>query len=116
MKVTPKIMAAAGVGLILSNIIPTPGDALYFYQKKRNIEKLNNKEISPTEFWTKDAVGYYFYNATWWALVLGGSMMLATDLKQPKFKMFVALTGLAAVGTVMYNNIKNNKDEKTTTI
>ena len=107
-----QVMLAAGLGLIASNIIPTPGDAMYFYRKKKNIEKLNKNELTPTEFWSKDAFGYYFYNSAWWALILGGSMFLATDLKQPKVKTFVVLTGLAAVATVLYNNTRNEKNNK----
>jgi len=101
-----QLILAAGIGLIVSNIIPTPGDALYFYQKRKNIKKLNNKELTPAQFWSKDAFGYYVYNSLWWTAVLAGSLYLATDLKKPSSQVFLGLTGLAAVGTVLYTNIK----------
>ena len=53
------------IGLLLSDIIPTPGDALFFSYTRGLRDKYINKEITPKQYWDRTAAGYYFFNALW---------------------------------------------------
>ena len=64
------VLYAGAVGLILSDIVPTPADALYFYTEKKLRDKWKNGEITPEQYWKKTAMAYYLYNPIWWILVI----------------------------------------------
>jgi hypothetical protein len=64
------VLYAGAIGLILSDIIPTPADAIYFRQMAKNKQKLNNKEITPKQYWNREALMYYGLNPIYWTLVL----------------------------------------------
>ncbi len=104
-----KLLLAVGVGLILSDIIPTPADGLYFKLQQTNKEKLSKGEITPKQYWTRDALAYYGLNPLWWGLVLGTSLYLGKDFKQKKNIMIGLVAGGVVLG-VLYKNVK--KDEK----
>ena len=103
------LVYAVGIGLLLSDLLPTPADALYFYKERINKEKLTKGEITPKQFWTRDALGYYGYNAIWWSLVLGATVMFGKDYKQKRNIMIGLVAGGLVVG-VIAKNIK--KDEE----
>lgn len=103
------IMIAAFTGLILSDIIPTPGDALYFWDQQRLKRKLNKGEITPKQFWAKNAAGYYLYNSAWWTLIFGLVMVMKGNYNQ-KAKIAIGLAGAGAVVAAIATNIK--KDTK----
>lgn len=103
------IIYAVGVGLLLSDLLPTPADALYFYRERINKEKLTKGEITPKQFWMKEAVGYYGYNAIWWSLVLGSTIIFGKDYKQKRNILIGLVAGGLVVG-VIAKNIK--KDEE----
>jgi len=96
------VLYAGAVGLLLSNIIPTPADALYFHREKKLKEKWDNKEITPEKYWQKTATAYYVYKPVWWGLVISAMYFTKGDVKdkakiglmivgagQKTFKMFV---------------------------
>ena len=98
-----------GIGLILSDIIPTPADALYFYEQRVNKQKLEKGEITPRQYWLKDVIGYYGYNPLWWATVLGVAYSLGKTYEQ-KRNILIGMIASGAVVGVIYKNIK--KDEE----
>ena len=104
-----KLLLAVGVGLILSDLIPTPADGLYFKLQQSNKEKLNKGEITPKQYWTRDALAYYGLNPLWWTMVLGASLYLGKDFQQKKNIMIGLVAGGVVFG-VLYKNVK--KDEK----
>lgn len=104
-----KILYALGIGLLASDLIPTPADALYFYKMRNNKEKLNEGLITPKSYWIKDAVGYYGYNALWWGTVLGASYLLGKNFTQ-KRNILIGLIAGGIVFSVLHKNIQ--KDEK----
>lgn len=103
------LLYAVGVGLLLSDLIPTPADALFFYKERKNKEKLTKGEITPKQYWTRDALGYYGYNALWWSAVLGATMLIGKDYKQKRNILIGLVAGGLVVG-VIAKNIK--KDEE----
>jgi hypothetical protein len=103
------ILYAGAIGLLLSDIIPTPADALYFSLMQKNKEKLTKREITPNKYWTKDALLYYGLNPLWWTIVLGAMYYTKGDYSR-KAKVGLGLLASGVVVAVINNNIK--KDEK----
>ena len=97
------VLYAGAVGLILSDIIPTPADALYFYTEKKLRDKWKNGEIAPEKYWKKTAMAYYLYNPIWWILVLAVVYNIEGDLEK-KAKIGLALAGAGAVIGIIYRN------------
>lgn len=103
------LLLAVGVGLILSDIIPTPADGLYFKLQQSNKEKLTKGEITPTQYWTRDALAYYGLNPIWWGAVLGASLYFGKTFEQ-KRNIMLSLVAGGVVVAVLYKNVK--KDDK----
>ena len=100
---------AVGLGLLLSDLIPTPADALYFYRQRIDKKQLESGEITPKQYWLRDAAGYYGYNALWWGGILVISHLAGKSYEQ-KRNIFVGLIAAGAVLGVLNKNIK--ADEK----
>lgn len=97
------VLYAGAVGLILSDIIPTPADALYYYTEKKLREKWKNDEITPEKYWEKTATAYYLYKPIWWILVLGVVYNISGDLTK-KAKVGMAIVGAGAIIGIIYRN------------
>lgn len=103
------LLYAGLLGLILSDIIPTPADAVYFNVERNLRDKWKRGEIEPKQYWEKTAMAYYLLNPIWWTLVAGVTISIKGDATQ-KLKIAGALIGAGAVVAIIYKNIK--KDEK----
>ena len=103
------LLYAVGLGLLISDIIPTPADAFYFYQQRKNKEKLEKGIITPKQYWTRDAMGYYVYNPLWWGVVLTATHFLGKSYEQKRNVLIGMVAGGLVVG-VIAKNIK--QDEK----
>jgi len=103
------LLYAVEFGLILSDIIPTPADALYFYWQQKLKTKLQNGEITPKQYWIKETANYYALNPLWWSLVLGATILIKGDYKH-KMKIGLGVIGAGAVVGIIYKNIQ--KDTK----
>lgn len=104
-----KALYAVGLGLLLSDLIPTPSDAVYFYRQRINKQRLEKQEITPKQYWLKDAINYYGLNALWWGGVLLATYYIGKDYKQKRNILIGLIAGGAVVG-VIAKNIK--KDEE----
>lgn len=108
--------AGAGVGgiyiaalsFILADTLPTPADAFYFSAQRKLRIKLENGEITPKQYWERDALYYYIFNIIWWTLVFFITVGIKGDAKQ-KLIVFVSLLSAGAIFGVIANNIR--KDE-----
>jgi hypothetical protein len=110
------VIIAGFAGLVLSDIIPTPGDALYFWDQRRLKRKLELGQITARQYWLKNAAGYYLYNSAWWGIVFG-AVMLSKGSFSHKLKLGIGLAGSGAVMAVIHRNIINDKkDEKQSNI
>lgn len=101
------ILYAGAVGLILSDIIPTPADAFYFYREKQLRDKWKAGKITPEKYWQKIATAYYIYNPIWWSLVLVLLYTTKGDIPQ-KAKIGLAVIGIGAVVGMLYRNKKKD--------
>lgn len=102
------LIYAGLLGLVLSDIIPTGGDALYFNKMRKWRNQLIKGEITPTQYWKKEALGYYTFNSGWWLGVGVITLCIKGDWKT-KLKV---LAGFAGAGVVAFTIIKNIKDDK----
>jgi hypothetical protein len=104
------VLLAGLIGLVASDIIPTPGDAVYFWDQQRLKKMLNDKKITAEQYWLKNAAGYYLYNSGWWALVMGTVMLSKGDFNS-KLKLLLALAGGGFVVGVILKNIKKDQND-----
>ena len=103
------ILYAGLIGLALSDIIPTPADALYFYNQQRLKEKFSKKEITPNEYWFKEGANYYGLNLLWWLTVIGVVSITKGGLKK-KASVGIGVIAAGAVLGVIALNIKKDKE------
>lgn len=104
-----KTLYAVGLGLLLSDIIPTPADAVVFWRQRVNKQKLEVGELTPKEYWVKETANYYLLNPLWWGGVLLATHYLGKDYKEKK-NVLIGLVAAGAVIGVIAKNIK--KDEE----
>lgn len=102
------VLYAGLIGLVVSDIVPTPADAIYFRMMEKNKQKLNSGQITPRQYWTRDAFLYYGLNPIWWSLVLFAIVNTKGGLDS-KIKLGVALVGAGAVFGVLSKNIREEE-------
>jgi hypothetical protein len=102
------LLYAGALGLLVSDIIPTPADAVYFRVMAKNKQKLDNGEITPKQYWTRETVFYYGLNPLWWTLFLGALYYTKGDYNS-KVKVGLALLAGGAVIGVLNKNIKEEQ-------
>lgn len=105
------VLYASLLGLVASDIIPTPADAVYFRLMEKNKTMLEAGKITPRQYWTRDAALYYGLNPIWWLLVLGVVVNAKGGLDD-KLKLGVALVGAGAVFGVINRNIRDEEARK----
>lgn len=103
-----QLLLAVGVGLILSDIIPTPADAVYFHYEQKNKQKLEEGKITPKQYWTRDALLYYGTNPLWWGSVLGFSLLIGKTFEQRRNILISLIAGGIVIG-VLHKNIKRDE-------
>jgi len=104
-----KLLYAVGIGLLASDLIPTPMDAVYFKLQRIHKEKLETGQMTPKEYWVKDAINYYGLNALWWGGVLLVSVSVGKNFTQKRNLMLGLIAG-GIVLNVLNKNIR--KDEE----
>jgi hypothetical protein len=105
------VLYAGLIGLVVSDIIPTPADAIYFRLMQKNKQKLDSGQITPRQYWTRDAALYYGLNPLWWSLVLLAVVSTKGGLDN-KIKLGVGLVGAGAVLGVISKNIREEENLK----
>ena len=105
------IVYAGAIGLLLSDVIPTPADGVYFWLMKKERDKYDKKEITAKQYWTRKAMAYYGLNPIWWGIVLGVLYYTKGDYTN-KLKVGVGLISAGAVAGVLYKNIKEDETTK----
>ena len=101
------VLYAGLIGLALSDAIPTPADALYFYRQQRLREEFEKKEIPAKRYWIEETLGYYGYNVAWWLLLFGVVASVKGDFSK-KSKVAIAMVAAGAVVGVVAKNIQKD--------
>lgn len=105
------VLYAGALGLLLSDIIPTPADSLYFSLMQKNKKKLQDGEITPKQYWTREATLYYGLNPIWWTLVLSALYLTKGDYTNKMKVGFGIIAGGAVLGVLNKNIEKDLKGE-----
>lgn len=108
------ILYAGTLGLLISDIIPTPADALFFRLQEYNKAKLEEGKITPRNYWTREAIAYYGLNPLWWSIVLGAIVLTKGSLTD-KAKVGIAIVGAGAVIGVLSKNIREEEKKLSNT-
>ena len=103
------IVYAGALGLLLSDIIPTPADAVYFRLEKMNKDNLQAGKITPKQYWTRDAIYYNGLNPLWWSIVLGAVYYTKGNYTQ-KAKVGIGLIAGGLVFAVLSKNIREDTE------
>lgn len=101
------VLYAGLIGLALSDAIPTPADAIYFYRQRKLKEEFVKKEIPAKRYWIEETLGYYGYNVAWWLLLFGAVASVKGDFDK-KLKIAVGLVAAGAVIGVVGKNIQKD--------
>jgi hypothetical protein len=100
------ILAAA-----LGDILPTPGDALYFYIQENLKQKQAKGLLTPAEYWKYESISYYTSNFIWWMALLG-IVYASKGSFNHKLKIGAVVIGAGAVVGVIAKNIQREEDSK----
>jgi hypothetical protein len=95
------------LGLFLSDLIPTPADAVYFNLERKLRDDWKSGSISAKQYWTRETTSYYGLNALWWLLVI----VIATQIPgsaRKKMNIALAIIGVGAVVAVIHRNIQKD--------
>lgn len=104
-----KLLIATGVGLVLSDIMPTPADAVYFKLEEKWKNQLEDGVIDAKQYWRKNALAYYGLNPIWWSMVLGSTLLFGKTFEQ-KLGIFAVLLSGGAIFGVLNKNIKQDTE------
>lgn len=105
------VLYAGLLGLLVSDLVPTPADAVYFRLEAKNKQKLDKGEITPRQYWTRDALMYYGLNPIWWLIVIGVVTQTKGGLND-KVKIGIGVVAAGAVFGVLSKNIKEEEKIK----
>lgn len=107
------LLYAGVLGLLLSDIIPTPADYFYFKFSRANRVRYENREITPQKYWLNEGLLYYGLNPLYWGLVLGAVIVTRGDVSQ-KAKVGLGIIAAGAVIGVLSKNIKQDVEQQKT--
>lgn len=104
------ILLAGLIGLVVSDILPTPADAAYFSLERSLRDKWKKGQITPKDYWRKSSFYYYSLNPIYWTLV----SILILSLKgtsEQKIKILGGIIGGGAALAIIYKNIQKDTAE-----
>lgn len=104
------VVYAGALGLLVSDIIPTPADSVYLYMQRKLKEKQIKGEITSKQYWAYESLYYYSLNPIYWGLVLT-AVYLTKGGYMNKIKIGGAIIASGALLAVIHKNII--EEEKT---
>jgi len=103
------LILTALIAAAIANALPTPADGLYFSYQQKLKQRLNDGDITPKEFWTKNIGYHYLFESMWYVLVI--IFVLAVNTKfENNVKLLLFIVGGGVVLGVWKKNIE--KDEE----
>jgi len=104
------VLYAGLIGLIISDIIPTPADAVAFTIERKLRDRWKKGEITPSEYWRKKTAAYYLLNPIWWSIVAAVTLSIKGDSSK-KIKTLGWMVGGGVVAAVIFKNIQKDKKD-----
>lgn len=103
------LIYTALLAAIIANCTPTLSDAWYFSLQQKWKAQLENGEITPEKFWTKDILGYYTITAGYYGIIFITMLALSKNDFSQNSKILLALLGGGLVVGVAFKNIEKDK-------
>lgn len=104
------VLYAGAVGIILSNIIPTPAEAVFYYREKSLKKQLEEGKISPEAYYRGNYRSLHYSKSIWWIGILA-AMYFHKGNTQNKAMFGLALVGGGAVAGLVYKMMRKDFDE-----
>ena len=104
------IIYTALIAAILANCTPTIADGLYFSLQQKWKQELEEKKITPEQYWTRDVLHYYTITAGYYVTILLLMMSLGKTSFNTKAKILFAILGGGAVVAVAMKNVQKDKE------
>ena len=106
------LIFTALLAAITANILPVPTDALYFRAQQRDKSRLENGEITPKQYWTRDILGYYSYTALWYIFLFTILQAVGGDYKNKARILMILLSGGLVIGVAQKNISRDEELEE----
>ena len=107
--INTKLLHAVGVGIVLSDIIPTQPEAVAFYRKNISNQPLGENNPKQKQFCGKEVFNYYAMNPIWWLGVLGITPISCKTYEQ-KRNILIGLVSCNTVPKLFEKNINKYKE------
>jgi hypothetical protein len=104
------VLYAGAVGIILSDIIPTPAEAVFYYRERDLKQKWEEGKITPQQYYRGSYKSLHIAKSLWWIGVLG-AMYFKKGTTQKKAMFGLALVGGGAIAGIIYRNMRKDFDE-----
>lgn len=103
------LIYTALIAAMLANAIPTVADGLYFSLQQKWKKQLQDGEITPEQFWTRNIGHYYTITAGYYGVVLLTMLALNKNSFSSNSKILLTLLGGGLVVAVGMKNIEKDK-------
>ena len=103
------LIYTALLAAIIANCTPTIADAWYFSLQQKWKAQLENGQITPEKYWTKDIVGYYTITAGYYGVIFVTMLALSKNDFSTNSKILLGLLGGGLVVGVAFKNIEKDK-------
>lgn len=104
------VLYAGAVGIILSDIIPTPAEAVFYYREKVLRKKWEDGKITPQQYYRGSYQSLHLSKSIWWIGVLAAMYFRKGDTNQ-KAMFGLALVGGGAVAGMVYKMMRKDLDD-----
>lgn len=104
------VLYAGAVGIILSDIIPTPAEAVFYYREKNLREKWEEGKITPEQYFRGSYQSLHYSKSIWWIGVLGAMYFKKGNTNQ-KAMFGLALVGGGAIAGMVYKMMRKDFDD-----
>jgi len=105
------ILYTAIITAAVTDLLPTPADGLVFQAQFNLKRKLESGQITPKQYWLRDAAAYYLYNPAWWILFGVAVAAFPGDTKH-KAKLAIGLLSAGVVVGVLWKNIEKDRQDE----
>jgi hypothetical protein len=106
------LIYTALIAAMVANFTPTIADGLYFSLQQKWKRELEEKKITPEQFWTRNIGNYYTITAGYYGVVLLTMLALNKNSFSTNSKILLSLVGGGVVIGVGMRNVQKDKELK----
>ena len=104
------LIYTALIAAMVANFTPTIADGLYFNLQQKWKQELEEKKITPEEFWRNNILHYYTITAGYYGVVLLTMLALRKNSFSFNSKILLGLLGGGVVIAVGMKNVQKDKE------